>query len=98
VVDQQAAHRLGCDCKEVCPVLPFHAVQIGQLDVRLVNERTAVERVALLLEPQAVVRDLAQLVVDEREELIECGTPAARQLTQEASDFTLLRHTQGSGQ
>jgi uncharacterized protein (TIGR02246 family) len=47
------------------------AAQVDQLEVRLVNERRGVQRRARILVPKAIMGDSAQVLVDERDELVQ---------------------------
>ena len=71
VVHQDAPHHLRRDAEEVRAVLPLDAPLADQLEVRLVDERRALQRVADRFSRQVPSRNRAQLLVDERHQLIE---------------------------
>jgi hypothetical protein len=73
VVDEDAAHDLRGDGVEVRAALPpgLRAVLPGEPQVRLVDERRRLERVARPLAAHLPARDAAQLGVDERGQPVE---------------------------
>ena len=83
VVNQNPAHDLCRDSKEMGSVLPVHVALIDQPQIDLVHQRRGLERVPRPLAAKLSCRDPAQLFVDEREQLIErtlvAATPVAKE-------------------
>ena len=78
-VDEDAPHGLGGRGEEMASAVPVRAV-VGtdQPEVRLVNQGRGLERLAGLLLGQLLGGQLAQLVVDQGQELFGCpGTPCS---------------------
>src|SRR5262249_20791502 len=72
LVDEDATHGLGGGGKEVAAVLKRLAViRTDQAQIRLVDQRRRLERLARPLLGQTLRREPTQLVVDERQKL--CG-------------------------
>src|SRR5207253_6170003 len=71
-IDQYPAHCLRGDRKEVCSILPARIVLIDQLEVRFVNQRRGLQRVAWPLAIEKVVRQIARFYVDQRYERLQC--------------------------
>src|SRR5690606_6526021 len=68
--DQDLPHRLRSDPEEVCAVLK-RAIRIRKLEVGLVQERGGVERRRRALAPTLPVRQLMQLVVQQRQKCLK---------------------------
>ena len=67
-VHEHAAHDPGGHGEEVGPVLPVHAPRIHESNVRLVHERSGLKALRHTIAAQAATRDLAQLVMNQRDE------------------------------
>jgi hypothetical protein len=70
VVDEGPSHGLGGHRLEVGLPLPVHAALIDEPEKRLVHERGGLERVVRPPAPQVGVGQIAQLLVDQGEELV----------------------------
>jgi hypothetical protein len=57
----------------MCPVPPFDALDVEESHVRLVDERRGLQRVFAAFATHVTACDTPQLVVHERDELVECG-------------------------
>jgi len=77
-VHQDAAHDAGCHGEKVSAVLPFDAPDFDQSQVRLVDQRGCLQRVIRPLAPHVTGRKTMELLMNERQELIQGGfvTPA----------------------
>ena len=73
MVHQDAAHQPRGHREEVRAVLPRHVVRIDQPQIGLVDERRRLEAVPDALAGHAAPRDLVELVMDERNQLLEGG-------------------------
>ena len=71
VIDQDAPHQPGGHREEVGAVLPFHLADVDQAQVRLVDERGRLERVPGALPAHLPVRETAQLLVHQGNQLLE---------------------------
>ena len=66
VVDEDAAHGLRRCRHEMSPVLPLHAFVVDQPHVGFIDQRRRLQAVAGALALHVVVRQTAELVVDDR--------------------------------
>jgi hypothetical protein len=66
----------------VSPVLPLNTADVDQPEVHLVDQRRGLQHVALPFARHVTLRDPAQLPVDERHELLDCGGIAAAPVDQ----------------
>ena len=84
MVDENPAHGLCGDPKEVAPVLPLHATLIDELQVSLVNQGRCGDGVIRLLAPQIRFRQLFELGVHNLDQLtlgnLVAPTPRYEQL------------------
>ena len=70
-VHEHPPHDAGRHRKEMRAILPLHVTDIDELQVRLVDERGWLERVAVAFVPHVAPGDAAQLRMDHRHELLE---------------------------
>ena len=70
VLDEDAAHGLGRGGEEVAAAVPARVVRPDEPEVGLVDQGRGLERLARLLLRQPLGGELAQLVVDQRQELL----------------------------
>src|SRR5690606_21256217 len=82
VVDQDLPHRLRSDPEEVRAILE-RAVRVRKLEVGLMQERGGVERRRRALAPTLPVRQLMQLVVQQRQKRLKCFSIAVPRRVQE---------------
>jgi hypothetical protein len=81
VFDQDLAHEIGIHTEEVRTIRIVGMVRADQSKVDFVDERGRLQRVVRFLAAQIACGDLAQLSVDQRHKLVQCGTiPLARAL------------------
>jgi hypothetical protein len=71
VVDQDAPHQLRRYREEVRPVLPRHALQVHQPQVRLVDQRRGLQSVPAALAAHEVAGQAPKLFVNDGRELVE---------------------------
>ena len=72
-VDEDTPHQPRGHRQEVSPVLPVDVLKIDQSEVRLVHERRRVQAVPGTFASHAASGDAPQLVVHERDQLVEGG-------------------------
>ena len=92
MIDEDVAHGLGCDRQEVGPRLPVDAIQLNELEVGLVHERGRVEGVAPALITELAAGDGPQLLVEDRDQLVEDSAIAAFDLEEEIGHSPLGLH------
>ena len=73
VVDEDAPHHRRRHREEVGAVAPLEAIDIDQPQIRFVDERRGLQRVAGAFGPHVVVRKAVQLVVHDRDERVAGG-------------------------
>ena len=71
VGDEHLTHGPRGQRQEVGPVLPLHALTVDQLEIRLVDEGRRGERMARRLAAQTAVGAAPQVLVDQREKLVQ---------------------------
>ena len=76
VIDQDAAHDVRGDTKEMRPILPIHLPLIDEPDEHFVDERRRLEGVVSPFASQLTGCDATEFGVDEWQQLIE-RTPVA---------------------
>ena len=79
-------HRARRDCEEVPAILPVDGGLAGQLQVGLVHERRRVERAARPPPQQLPPRRLAQVLIDQADQVVERAAVAGSVATQELRD------------
>jgi hypothetical protein len=77
VIDQDAAHHLRGDAKEVRPILPVDLALIDHPQVNLVNERRRLQCVGGAFASELAAGHATQLRIDQREQLIQSTAIAA---------------------
>jgi len=70
-MSEDAPHQPRRHREEVCPVLPFHSLDVDQPQVRLVDERSGLKTVTGSLTPHMGSGNPVQLVVHERNQLVQ---------------------------
>ena len=58
VIDENASHHFCCDAKKLCPVLPAHAVLLGELQEELIYQGRRLYGVFAALTAQVIGGDL----------------------------------------
>ena len=97
-VDQDAAHGLGGGGEEVpAPIPVLGLLPAHQPQVRLVHQRGRLQGLTGLFVGQFLDRELAQLVVDERQELLARVPIALLDGVQDLGNVTHRRHRKGDG-
>ena len=83
VVDENLAHQLCGNREKMRPALEQRCVEPDQANERLIDERSALQRVIRPFVPQVRVGDAAQFFVDKRQKSIERLAVAASPFLQE---------------
>jgi hypothetical protein len=83
VVDQDSAHHLRGDTEEVPTMLPVDVALVEEPQIDLVNECGRRQRVIDALVSQLARGNLTELLVHDRQQLVESGLRAATPLPQE---------------
>ena len=96
-LDQDLPHRVRGDGGEVGAVLPALGAVLEELEVRLVDERRRLQRLARALALQVVRREAPQLGVDQRHQRLERGLVAARRPIDEHVERIRARVRASSG-
>jgi hypothetical protein len=80
LVNQDPAHHLGRQREEVRAILPISLTLVDQSQVRFVDQGRRLERVPWPLAPEAGCRPAAELLIDDRDQLVPSGeiAPAPR--------------------
>jgi hypothetical protein len=78
-VDEDMSHRDGGDSEKVRAIAPVRATGARQLEVELVHERRRRERI-VRANGQLATCSPPELVVDERNDLIECFAPTGAKI------------------
>ena len=86
VIDQDPAHDLRRDTKEVRSILPIDLPLIDEPQVHLMNERRRLQGVVGPLATKLAGRNATELRIDERQQLIECTAVAATPLAEQRRD------------
>src|SRR5207253_11147176 len=86
-IDEDAAHQPRRHGEEMCAVLPVDLADIDQTDVRLVDERGRLQRMSGSFVSHVPPGDAAQLVMDERNQLLQCGLIAVAPVDQQPGDL-----------
>ena len=73
LVDQDVAHDLCGDGKEVAAILPCDFLLPAQPQIRFVNQRGSAQRLAISFSLYITMGDAPQLVIDQRSQLIKSG-------------------------
>ena len=97
VIDQHAAHGLRCDREEVGAILKRNRLAADEPEVELVDHGVRFERVIGPFAPKQVRRQLPQLGVDDREELIAGVLVSGAPTRQPAGDFSRFRNKPHAG-
>ena len=91
VIDEYPPHQARSHAKEVGPVAPVDLPLIDQSEVGFVNERGWLQRMAGFLAPQLRACDTAQVVVDNRDELVKGISFAIADREEKVRDFGRIR-------
>jgi hypothetical protein len=92
VIDEDAAHHLRRDAEEMRSILPVALVLVDEPDEDLVNQGRRLKGVIGPLLPKLPRRDLSELRVDEREQLIERSLVAATPISEKCRDIARRSH------
>ena len=71
MVNEHPPHQPRGNREEVCPILPVDALRVHQPHVRLVHQRSGLQRVTRPLVPHAPFGDAVQLGLQERDEPVQ---------------------------
>jgi hypothetical protein len=69
-IDQDTSHQTSAEREEVSPIPPANAFDTGKPDVDLVNKRSGLQQVSLLLSRQTLRRKPAKFLIHQGNELI----------------------------
>ena len=72
IINENAAHALGCGAEEVCSVLPRLIGRVHQAQPGLMDQSCGLQGVASRLASHSVRREFAQLIVNQREQFLCC--------------------------
>ena len=97
VVDKDPAHDPGRDTEEMRSILPFDIALFDQPQVRLVNERGWLERVARAFVSKLTGGNPAQLGIDERQQAVEGVSIATTPVVEQFRDVVTCGHWQPEG-
>ena len=89
MVDQDPSHNASRDAQELRPIPPVHPPLVHQPEVGLVYQGGRLQGVAGGFAAQAVGGEAVQLLVDDREHLIESPLVAVAPVQQPLGDSTL---------
>jgi hypothetical protein len=70
MVHQNVAHLSWGDSEKLRSILPIHALVVHQPKVRLIHQRSGLQRMALPLDAHVAVRDPPQLFFNQRDQLV----------------------------
>ena len=93
MVNEDPAHRLGRDRKEMRAVLPVHALVIDQPHVGFVDQRRCLKAVAGALAFHVAARQAAELLVHNRRQLGERALVPVAPGTEKHADVAWNRST-----
>src|SRR5215467_1194058 len=93
VIDQNAAHGLGGDGKEVSPVLIRHDLVSEEPDAEFIHERIRLQRMICPLALQQTHRYLTQLNMDDFEQSLASGLIAVTPEHKPSRDLLRVWHT-----
>ena len=96
-VHEDAAHQLRRQREEVRAIGPARDPHVDQTQIRLVNERGALQRQPGALAPYVAARLRAQLGVDERRELLERALVSLAPGFQQARDIRVIQPGHAGG-
>jgi hypothetical protein len=86
VVDEDAAHDLRRDTKEVRAILPIDLALVDEPEVRLMNQGRRLQRVVRTLAPKLACGHPAKLRVDEWQQLTERSPVATTPIAEQRRD------------
>jgi hypothetical protein len=92
VAHEDVSHGLRGDREEVGARLPLDTIHADELEEGLVDESGRIERVAAALEPELPAGDSLELVVNDRDELIQGLAVPFAQREEKLRDVPLTRH------
>jgi hypothetical protein len=72
VINQDAAHQLCRDRKEVGSVMPLHMLLLDEPEVCFIYQSSRLQRVANTLSAHVAMGQPAQFLIDERQQAVEC--------------------------
>jgi len=92
VIDQDPAHDLRGDAKEMRAILPIALALIDEPDVRLVNEGRRLQGVVGPLVPKLARGNAVELRIDEWQQLIEGSPVASTPVAEQRRDVARRHH------
>ena len=92
VIDQDPAHDLRRDTKEMRSILPIDLALVDEPDVRLMNEGRRLQGVVGPLAPKLARGNAAKLRIDEWQQLVERSPVAATPIAEQRRDVARRHH------
>jgi hypothetical protein len=71
VINQHLPHQPGGNSQEVCAIAGFERSLVNQPQIRLMDQRGALQRMTGTFAPQLASRDIAQLLINKRDQALE---------------------------
>ena len=96
VIDEDLSHQMRCDAEEMRPALPVGHVLGDEAHVRLVHERSRLQRHRRALVAEVVRGEAAQLVVDNRNQRLDRAWIAVLDIEEEQRHIRSLIHRAAS--
>src|SRR5262249_23395901 len=93
MVDEDSAHRLRGHAEKMCSILPTDLALVDESQVDLMDQRRRLQRVVYALTSKLARRDAPELVVDERQQLLERSCVASTPVGQQRGDAPRRSHT-----
>ena len=87
MVDEDAAHHASSHGEEMRPVLPGNSLSVDKTDIHLIDERRCLQAVPHALTCHAAPRDLVQLTMNQRDQLLAGSHVAFPPLEKERGDI-----------
>ena len=92
VIYQNAAHQLRSNAEKLRAILPARGLLVDQTQIRLVNQRGCLQRMAGPLVTQVARRLTPQLVIDHRNQRVERSFITVAPRGEQLRDVACLRH------
>jgi hypothetical protein len=92
VIDQDAAHDLRRDTKEMRSILPIHLALIDEPDEHLVHKGSRLQGVVSPLAPKLAGRNASELRIDEWQQLVKRSPVAATPIAEQCRDVARRDH------
>jgi hypothetical protein len=87
VIDQDTAHQFRSGAEEVSAVLPSNAALVDQMKICLVNQSSGFKGVVQTLAAKETGRQAPQLVVHDRQQLVDCCLVTVTPILEQPGDL-----------